>query len=264
DIHRLRLLQTATRFGRSIGQVAALPLSALEELVADDLAARTEVDRERTGVSSPAADVLGPAMTLTRALDGDALESLLRRAATLNGVPHFLERVVAPLLRQIGDEWHAGKLDPAQEHLASATVQYVLEEITRAAAPASHAPGILITTPAGERHQIGAALAGVTAAAAGWRVTYLGPDLPAAEIARAAIAVGVQVVAISTVYAESPAHVIGELTALRLALPATVALVAGGAGAVAIARKLERDGIQVVGSLTELRSALESIGPSLK
>jgi len=217
------------------------------------------VDRERSATPAPATDILDSAMTHTRALDGDALEALLRRAAALEGVPHFLERVVAPMLRQIGDEWHAGKLNPAQEHLASATVQYVLEEITRAAAPANHAPGILITTPAGERHQMGAALAGATAAAAGWRVTYLGPDLPAADIARAAIDVGVRAVAISTVYAESPAHVIAELKALRAALPPAITVVAGGAGAIAISAELGRDGIQVVRDLAELRASLEGI-----
>jgi len=66
-------------------------------------------------------------------------------------------------------------------------------------------------------------------------------------------------VAISTVYAESPEHVIAELKALRAALPPAITVVAGGAGAIAISAELGRDGIQVVRDLAELRASLEGI-----
>lgn len=258
DIHRLQLLKAATRAGRGIGQVATMPLAALEALVAEDAAVRVRDRRDHPDAALLADEMVAPALAFTRAFDRPALEAQLRRGVALLGVAPFLEHVVTPFLRSIGTEWHAGRLNPAQEHLASATVQHLLEEITCAAAPSNGAPAILVTTPAGERHQIGAVLAGATAAAAGWRVIYLGPDLPAADIARAALDIGVRVVAISVVFVEDRARLLRELTTLRSALPPLLPLVAGGAGAVTLADELRQGGIEVVGDLAALRDRLET------
>ena len=259
DIHRLRLLHAATRAGRSIRLVAALPHAVLEQMVAEDSAAREQNVRDRGPASVAADDIVEPAMSLARALNGVGLELLLRRAAATHGVASFLEMVVIPLLRRIGDEWHVGRLNMAQEHLASATVQYLLEDVTRAAAPAADAPAILMTTPSGERHQLGAVLAGATAAAGGWRVIYLGPDLPAADIANAAIDVRVRIVAISFVFAADHKRVVAELLALRSALPSDIVLIAGGAGSVSVASELEHVGIKVVGELAAFDATLRGL-----
>ena len=259
DIHRLRLLHAATRAGRSIRSVAALPLASLEQMVVEDSTAREQVARDRGLTSDAADDVVEPAMNLTRALNGPDLELLLRRASATLGVAPFLRSVVTPFLRRIGDEWHAGRVNVAQEHLASATVQYLLEDVTRAAAPAANAPAILMTTPAGERHQLGAVIAGAAAAVGGWRVIYLGSDLPAADIANAAIDVGVRVVAISFVYAADHEHIVAELLALRSALPRHIVLIAGGAGSVLFVRELEQAGINVVGDLEVFQAMLRSL-----
>ncbi|NIP80239.1 MAG: transcriptional regulator, partial [Gemmatimonadetes bacterium] len=45
---------------------------------------------------------------------------------------------------------------------------------------------MLVATPAGDRHEIGALLVAAAALGTGWDVVYLGADLPASEIAVAA------------------------------------------------------------------------------
>ena len=259
DVERLRLLRLATSAGRSISQVARLTTEELARLVGDDEAARQEVDRRAgSALTASAGEAVERALELARAVNAPQLESFLRRAAAAFGVPVFLDGLVAPLLRRLGEEWEAGRVTPAQERVATAIVQRVLEGAIQFLGAPYDAPSFLLATPAGEHHVMGSVLAAAAAAADGWRVTYLGPDLPAGEIAAAALAVEARVVGVSLVYPRDREHVLGEVRTLRARLPASVPLVAGGAGAVALAPELRGAGIAVVRDLSELRDALRS------
>ncbi|MEX2467299.1 MAG: hypothetical protein WD995_10335, partial [Gemmatimonadota bacterium] len=65
----------------------------------------------------------------------------------------------------------------------------------------------------------------------GWRVIYLGPNLPAAELAAAAIEVGAQALALSVTVIEDVEGLLAELRTLRGLLPASVEIVIGGRAA---------------------------------
>lgn len=255
DLERLRLLHAATRAGRSIGQVARLSDSALKSMVKEDAAARAE-RASATTEHIDDAGLVDTALSLARLIEPGQLDDHLRRASVILGVPEFLSRVAVPLLRRIGDEWHAGRFSSAQEHFASSALHDIIVESMRAFSPPDDAPRILIATPAGERHAIGAALVGAGAAVEGWRVIYLGVDLPAKEIAAAAIASNVSVVALSVLYVEDRDRLLGELRAVRSQLPVDISLFVGGSGALTLARELSAPGIRVTGNVAELYDAL--------
>jgi|SRR5687767_3318301 len=248
DIRRLDLLNRASDAGRSIGQIASLPTEALARMVEEDEAARGARSSSSVGAVD-AAVVIDTALTYTRSLASASLEDLLRRAASRLGTTAFVEHVAAPLLRKVGDEWHLGRLSPSQEHLTSSILQDILIGTMRGFSQTEGAPSVLVATPAGERHAIGAALVGAAAALHGWNVIYLGPDLPAADIATAAIATDVTMVAISIVYVDDRARVLGELRTLRELLPESIGLAVGGAGAVLLWRELSGSGVRVGGNL---------------
>ena len=261
DVERLRLLRLATLAGRSIRQVAQVGTEELTQLVREDEAARQRAVRwEERAVPVSVGEDVERALELARAVDAPGLESLLRRTAAALGVPVFLDALVAPLLRRMGEEWEAGRLTVAQEHLATAIVQRVLEGIIHFLVPPHGAPNLLLATLAGDQHKLGALLAATAAAAEGWRVTYLGPGLPAGEIATAAVAAGARVVGVSIVRLVEPERALTELRTVRTRLPASVPLLAGGAGAVALAPALDGSGIHVVGDLSELRATLRRNG----
>ena len=262
DIERLGLMAAATRGGRSIGQVARLSTDELAALVGEDLAARARL-APPPFVVPDASDVVDAALVLVRSLESAQLDRALRRIAARVGATTFLESVAAPLLRRVGDEWHAERLTPAQEHLASGVVQGIIAETMQAFAGQPGAPSLLVTTPAGDRHAIGAALVGAAAAVEGWNVVYLGADLPADDIAGAAESSGVRVVAISIVYVEDRARVLGELRALRGRLRPGVALLAGGAGARGLATELEAMQVPVETSIPGLVSQLRRLRDAL-
>ena len=256
DVERLGLLEAATRGGRSISKVAPLSTEALAALVNEDDAARDQ--RELAGITVPEqADVVVRALALARALDSAALDDALRRSSATLGMPAFVESVAVPLLRRVGEEWHAGRLALAPEHLVTSLLHGVITESMHTFSRQGDARKLLVTTTAGERHAIGAALVGAAAAVEGWNVLYLGVDLPAAEIALAAVSAGVSLVAISIVYVEHRDATIEQLRTLRLRLPAAIGLIAGGSGANALSAELHAIGVHVestiAGLLVELR-----------
>jgi len=254
DVERLKLLHAATRAGRSIGQIAHLGGDALAQLVAEDTAAR-ESRVASTADSLDGAERVKKSLTLTRSLDAMQLDHYLQRSLAVLGVSAFLEQLVIPLLRQVGDEWHAGRLTPAQEHMASVVLYDITVDTMRRFSRAG-APRMLVATPAGERHAIGAALIGAFAAVEGWNVIYLGADLPAEEIATAAIVVEARVVALSVLYVDDRERLLGEVRALRSRLPAHVTLIVGGAGATPLARELSAAGARSGSRVTELSDEL--------
>ncbi len=261
DIERLKLLNSVVRAGRSIGQVSQLSNSALSLLVSEDVEARDarHAANFRPADSVETDKVVAVAMELTRKLDAPALNDHLRRAASLLGAPAFLGWVAAPLMRQIGDEWHADRLLISQEHMASSLLHSIITEIMRGLSHPENAPRILVSTPAGDRHAIGAAIVGASAAAEGWNVTYLGADLPAGEIAAAAVSARVQLVALSIVYVDNLERVLADLRLLRDRLPPEIRLIVGGAASAMLRPELAKSGIRIRESLTQLIEELRAV-----
>ncbi len=254
QINRLRLLEAATRHGRTIGTVAGLPTADLERLLAEDeaesLIAPPPYERSRE------VDDVEEALTHVRALDGSSLDRELRRTIARHGVSAFLDDVVPSLMRRIGDEWHAGRLSIANEHLASAAVLAIVFGAMRTVPELPGAPRLLVATPTNERHAVGAALVAAAAAIDGWAITYLGVDVPATDIVGAAMALGVRGVALSVVHVPEAAALLHELRAVREQLPAHIPLIIGGAGAVSMEGSLRGKGLVVCGSMPELRRVL--------
>lgn len=260
DIERLTLLHRATSLGRSIGQIADLDDAALGRLVVEDEAAAVApVVVPAQDAATTADPFLHRALRAVEQMDASLLESALRGAAISLPVAALTERVIAPLLTQVGERWHQGTLRTAHEHLASAAARRILSWVVSQSVTEPGAPAILVTTPAGQVHEIGALLAAATAATEGWRVTYLGADLPAEDIAAAAAQSGAQVVALSIIFPVDDPLVHEQLRQLVGLLDPSIHLVVGGSGAASYRLTLERLGAQLAGDLNSLRVALRAL-----
>jgi len=258
DIARLRLLARAVAVGRSISSVARVDSMSLAAIVRAEEASMLVRGTPHAEEAQP---FLADALTAVETLDGTALEATLRQATLRLSMEQLLDGVVAPLVRTTGDQWHAGGLSPAHEHLATSAVRRLLGWLTEQYAPAAGAPVLLVTTPAGQVHELGAALAAATAAAAGWRVVYLGPNLPARDIAAAAAVSGARAIALSLVFPEDDPLMDGELRTLHAALPAQVHVVVGGSATAAYRPSLDAIGATVVTDLPSLRHWLSERVP---
>ncbi|MEB3323537.1 MAG: cobalamin-dependent protein, partial [Synechococcaceae cyanobacterium] len=255
DIVRLKLLASVTKEGWSIGRVAELPNADLLALLDDQ-----QLPPARPAETTPPIDLfLAGALEAVRHYDGHGLDRHLWRAVVALAPADFFDRVLTPLLVEIGELWRAGELAPASEHIATAVIRRVLGRIADAIDTPAGIDHIAVGTPAGQVHDIGALLVAASAAAEGWAVTYLGPDLPAPDIARAARRAGARVVALSIIHPADDRQLPGEISALREALPDDVAVVVGGAAAGAYARAIAAAGAHLLDDLAALRGYLRAL-----
>lgn len=261
EVERLLLLRRATMLGRRIGDVAKLASTDLAGLVEADEAASTSTPqpRRQTAEDPLAQGHLGACLDAVRALDAARLESILSSAALVLSSTVLIEQVVVPLMRSVGDGWREGSIRVSQEHLATVLVRSLLSTLRATLGRSNQGPDVVVTTPTGQLHELGALVAAVTAASAGWRVTYLGPSLPADEIAAAAAQRKARAVALSIVHPPDDPRLEDELRELRRRLPKETVLLVGGAAAPAYARVLREAGALRVDDMPALRSELEAL-----
>lgn len=254
DIARLILLRQLTEAGHSISSLARFSNSELETLKSREVTIR-ETDES----SGPEGRLVQEALRAVKSLDRPALEETLRRGAVALGAHGLLERVVAPLTDRLGEMWRTGELTAAHEHFASAVIRVFLGSATRGFAPGTGGPDIIVTTPTGQLHELGAVMVAAAAADIGWHVTYLGTSLPPEEIAAAAAQNKSKAVALSIVYPEDDERLPAELTKLRNYLAEEVVILAGGRAARCYAAVLDEIRAVRPGSLQNLYEELNKI-----
>jgi methanogenic corrinoid protein MtbC1 len=258
EIERLSLLRDVTQAGHSIGQVAQLPTDKLVKLVPGSSSIEHRPASAGTGTPSTA-PFLDECVDAIRSLDARGLDRALKGAETALGALGLLHRVVAPLTQALGDLWRQGTLTAAHEHFASAALRVFLGHAAKPFGAMDRAPVLVVATPAGQVHELGALCVGAIAANMGWQVTYLGASLPAAEIAGAARQQRARAVALSLVYPEEDPGLEDELAKLRELLPADVKVLAGGRAMAAYGDVLKEIGAIPVANLTQLGSVLDEI-----
>ncbi len=157
--------------------------------------------------------------------DLPAARSLLDQAFAVEHLPRALTDVIAPLLTRTGEGWAAGELSVAQEHVLSAEVRARLEPLLASGAPGVRGTAVLACAP-GERHELGLLMLGVLLRADGWRVVYLGADVPVSAAASMTEWVHARVLCVSAAMEDRVERLRRELKSAKL--PAQTSLVLGG------------------------------------
>jgi methanogenic corrinoid protein MtbC1 len=179
DVERLRLLHKLVQSGHSIGGIANLPDVDLRGMTA--AAPATSIQT----ASQHLPELRERVMAAIERLRIQEAEQMLTSAALSTEPCEFLKSVVAPILVEIGERWERGELRMAHEHACSTLMRGLLFSLMRLY-PANDAQRrVVVGTPAKEDHELGAMMVAMLAAMHGWSVLYLGPDLPAEEIAYA-------------------------------------------------------------------------------
>lgn len=261
DIERLRLIHEAVNAGRRIGQVARLGQEELRNLVDSDRAfpgtAASGAGEEVPAPPGP--PLVGACLAAIEALDQEELVRILEKEAINQPVPALVEGLIQPLLETIGREWGAGKLRICHEHMSSSVLRTFIDSL-RASRPAPPgAPHLLVGTPAGQHHEFGALITTLFAEVDGWRVTYLGPNLPAEELAAAVSQTGARALALSVSFPPDDPHLARELKKLGKLLPPGFPVLVGGGAAAAYSRMLEEIQAHLLPDHREFRRRLESL-----
>jgi DNA-binding transcriptional MerR regulator/methylmalonyl-CoA mutase cobalamin-binding subunit len=257
DLERLTLLHQATLLGHGIGQASQLSNDRLKSLLDEASSGRSPTPQGKT--SRQGHDHAARCLEAIKSMDAKALDAQFQMAVMELGTQGLLTRVAAPLGQQVGDLWRGGEITAAHEHFLSAALRNFLGRHSQQFSVSSLAPTIIVATPAGQIHELGAVLVAAAAGNLGWKVIYLGTSLPAAEIAGAAREQGVRAVALSIVYPDDDPTLADELRQLRGYLPENIELIVGGRAAPAYAATLVEIGARVANKLEDLFPTLEAM-----
>ncbi len=225
DLARLRLLAGLTAQGHAI--------STLAPLTADQLLALTPSRDLTDDDERAAARTREGLLAAFMSFDGDRAARLLGRASLAFDPLALCERVLGPVLEEIGQGWSEGRISIAQEHAASSLIRAHLLGLLQATHAPPSAPVCVVAALAGEGHDLGALYAALLAAQAGQRVVFLGGSLPTSEIARAVEQTGASRLLLSLI--ALPADEAREqLETLASVIAPGVTLQVGGQGALRV------------------------------
>ena len=175
DVQLLRYICQQIGQGRAIGELAAEGREALLHQIAASDAGPPIVQPDH-------AILIDALLEATQQFDKSRLEVKLAEGAALYSFATLLTAVVTPWMHRLGELWAAGQLSMVSERLATVVLTQRLLTMLQATAPVPPAPLLLCACPSGERHELGLLTFAYTMQQAGWRICYLGADLPIREL----------------------------------------------------------------------------------
>ncbi len=261
DIARLKLLNQATSHGHSISQIAQFSLDELKKLLQpEEVQSYTSYTVLLAGDKKfLAEDYIEKCYAAVLAFDARALESHFENAIVELRSQAFIEDLLTPLLTRIGERWKTGELRPIHEHMTSSVIRSLTYILRNNSPCAVDAPRMIVSTPIGQLHELGALLAAIMAELNGWQVTYLGANLPAEEIAAAAKYTHAKAVTISISFIADDHIIPKEIRRLRKLIGNNVALIVGGRSAYHYEAVLDEVGVLKIQNYDHFRRILDQL-----
>ncbi len=269
DIARLKLLNEATNNGHSISQIAQLSLDDLKQLIKEELPASNQESiaepvkttstagtRDRYEIAQAYNDKCYAAVL---AFDAQALESHFENAIVELGSEAFIEFLLSPLLTKIGERWKTGELRPVHEHMTSSVIRSLTYILRNNNPCPPNAPRMIVSTPIGQLHELGALLAAIMAELCGWQVTYLGANLPAEEIAAAVRYTNACALTLSISFATEDNIVAKEIRRIKKLIGNEVTLIVGGRAASHFQGVLTEVGVANIQGYAHFRELLKQL-----
>jgi len=211
DIWTVRALRTQTDQGVPISRaIAVLRDGGWPPITADDA---PSLDEEAP-LGALGAQLLQALLELT----AGRAEQVLSEAFSLLSVEDVCLGLIQPALNEIGRRWHSGEASVAQEHFATALIRARLSSLLEHTLVGTDRPDIVAACPPGEWHELGLLMICLFLARRGYRVGYLGANLPAEEFARV-IQLGRPRLVLLSAQTEETAEALGDVLRRLRRLP---------------------------------------------
>ena len=203
DIWTVRALRTQTDQGVPISRAIAVLRHGGWPPAAPDEAPSTD---DRAPLGALGARLLEALLDLA----AGRAEQVLSEAFSLLSVEDVCLGLIQPTLNEIGRRWHNGEASVAQEHFATALIRVRLSSLLEHTLAGMDRPEIVAACPPGEWHELGLLMICLFLARRGYRVGYLGANLPADEFARV-VARGRPKLVLVSAQTEETAEALGDV-----------------------------------------------------
>jgi len=155
--------------------------------------------------------------SLTTALvdfDEGKADEILAEAFAVHGFETVSERIIVPVMTQIGERWHRGKVSAAAEHYASNYFRRKIEALISASARRQDGPLVVLGCAPDDWHELGLLLIYLFLLRRGYNVLYLGQNVPVEQFVDEMRRLSPDLVMISATVEESVPGVIAMAEAI--------------------------------------------------
>jgi DNA-binding transcriptional MerR regulator len=143
-----------------------------------------------------------------RAVDEDAAAQVMNEALSLYSIEDVSLQILQPALVEVGELWLDGEVSVATEHFASSFVRSRLANLFHSSPHNVYGPLVLVGCAPEEFHELGAMFLAVFLRRAGFRVVYLGQNVPLDSLQGMIASMKPDAVCISATRAETAASLV--------------------------------------------------------
>lgn len=208
DIAIIRWLRDRTNDGMNISQAVMLLTSASTP--------EPPIANVEARAVARLIDELVPALT---SFDPQPAERLISEAFALYPFEEVLLGLIQPAMVEIGERWQRGEITVAAEHFASQLVRRKLSGMLNIFESSAARATVVVGCAPGELHDLGALLISLFLVRRGWRVVYLGPQVPQADLLESVRAIRPDLVCLSAAAPETATELLKVGRALAEAHP---------------------------------------------
>jgi len=188
DIALITWLREQTQAGITISQAVALHHT--QRLAGSDAAPRPSVpgqdmSRGHAGLArngDPFHDIQNQLVDALVALDGTTADRVVEEALAMTNVENVCLYILQGALVDIGERWEHGVVGVAMEHYAAAFVQRKFGALFNHSNPHEGRGPIVAACVEGEQHEIGLLLTCLFLSRRGYKILYLGANMPESDL----------------------------------------------------------------------------------
>jgi DNA-binding transcriptional MerR regulator len=208
-----------------------------------------ESELQETAAESDAGDAwsqhLNSMVGAVVSYDEDRLEEIYNGVLSLYPIGVVTQKLLTPLLRELGRRWESGAGGIAEEHFFAFYLRNKLGARYHHRARGNTGPLLLIAGLPGEHHEFGLLLFSLAAHEAGYRIIPLGADMPLGELAAVARKKACSAIVLSG--ALEPSAQVLDTDLPRLVRSAGMPVLVGGLSSVYACEAIDRAGAEALG-----------------
>lgn len=201
-------------------------------------------------------DYLSRLLRAVEAFSPGRLDAVYNEASSLYPLELVTTRLIEPALQQLGKRWLDGDIGIAEEHFFTAWLRNKLgARLHHAGRETSDGAVLLLACVPGHRHEIGLLLFALAALGRGYRVVYLGTDMPLEPLPAVLLRCGARALVLAAGREPVPEQTLAGLNGLATSLDSLIFV--GGPVAAPQKNALEAIGVIAIGEQFTL--ALHSV-----
>ncbi len=221
DLSVLRRVQALLDQGYKIGEACDIVLAAP---AVDALPLREVPNSDRAALT----DVKEQLKARLLVFDREGADAIGNRLLVVP-FEQVVDDVYFPLLREVGQGWELGNITVVQEHFCTAYCrEKLLVMLNSVQTAATGAPEVTCATPPGEHHELGLLALALRLSLRGFRVLYLGANLPTNELIQHVNARKPAALCLSMIHLRSRGEVLSYARELRAGIDPSVRIAIGG------------------------------------